>query len=111
MRLLRARTHDPSLPFEKRQGNAQEMRRMPRRTRGMEGQVPYQDTREDQDQDRLQPTAKVPSRTSGPATGTRTGRPDQAEPEDHTTDAESRSIPGEPTELEQVHDEEDPEEA
>ncbi|WQF90415.1 hypothetical protein CDEST_15429 [Colletotrichum destructivum] len=37
------------------------MRRMPRRTRGMEWQVPYQDTREGQDQDRLQPTAKVQS--------------------------------------------------
>ncbi|WQF84228.1 hypothetical protein CDEST_09242 [Colletotrichum destructivum] len=73
--------------------------------------MPYQDTREDQDQDRLQPMAKVPSGTSGPASGPRTGRPDQAELEDHTTNAGSRSIPGEPTEPEQVPDEEDPEEA
>ncbi|KAK2005397.1 hypothetical protein LZ32DRAFT_189798 [Colletotrichum eremochloae] len=86
------------------------MRCMLRRTRGLERQMPYQDTRKSQDQDRLQPTIKVSPGTSSPTAGPRTGSPDPAEPEDRTTDTRP-PIPGKPTDPEPVPDEEGPEKA
>ncbi|KXH44925.1 hypothetical protein CNYM01_14361 [Colletotrichum nymphaeae SA-01] len=111
MRLLCARTRDPRLPLEKRHDDPKEMRRMLRRTRGMARRMPYQDTREGQDQGRLRPTVEVPSGTDGPVAGPRIGNPDQAEPENRTAATGTRTIPGEPPEPEPVPNEEDPEEA